>query len=101
MDRSAVASSGTRRRPRCCSDHPNGISSCCPAAGCQYVFNVYDDGRDVGFFMCNDRINALIVDVLSRDNQFDAILGCQDKVIRVIRVRPPPWTNPLAFGMAG
>lgn len=64
------------------------------------MFNVYDDGRDVGFFMCNDRINALIVDVLSRDNQFDAILGCQDKVIRVIRVRPPPWTSTLAFGAA-
>lgn len=58
---------------------------CC--AGCQYVYNVYDDGKDVGFFMCNDRVNALLVDVISRDGQFDAVLGCQDKVVRVIRVR--------------
>ena len=56
-------------------------------SGCQYVYNVYDDGTDSGFFMCNDRINALIVEVISRDNVFEAVLGCQDKFVRIIQVR--------------
>jgi len=59
----------------------------CGASGCEYVYNVYDDGKDVGFYMCNDRINALAVATITRDGKFDAVLGCQDKMVRVIQVR--------------
>ena len=52
--------------------------------GCEHIFNIYDSGKDVAFFMCRDQINSLYVDHVSRDSDYDAVLGCRDNCIRVI-----------------
>lgn len=36
--------------------------------------------------MSRDHINSLIIDRVSKDSDFDTILGCQDNCIRVIQV---------------
>ena len=45
---------------------------------------MYENGHDVAFYMCHDQINALTTDYVSRDHDYDAILGCQDSTIRVV-----------------
>jgi len=35
--------------------------------------------------MSRDQINGLIVDQVTRDSQYDTLLGCQDSCIRVIQ----------------
>ena len=52
--------------------------------GCEHVFNIYDSGKDIAFFMCRDQINSLYIDHISRDSDFDAVLACQDNCVRVI-----------------
>lgn len=42
--------------------------------GCEYIYNKYDDGTDGGFFMCHDRINALAVESLTRETEYDALV---------------------------
>lgn len=53
--------------------------------GCEYIYNLYDNGQDKAFYMCRDQINALAVEHISRDNDYDVILACQDKCIRVVQ----------------
>merc|ERR1719502_2359929 len=53
--------------------------------GCEYIYNKYDEGNDAGFFMCHDRINALVVESLTCETLYDALLGCQDRCIRVVQ----------------
>ena len=57
------------------------------AAGAEYIFNLFDEGRDVCFYMCSDKINAMSVARVTRDNDYDALLGCQDRYVRVVQVR--------------
>jgi hypothetical protein len=68
------------------SDSFSIVTGCHLITGCEYAYNIYDDGRDVGFFMCNDRINALLVESITREAALDALVGCQDKVIRLLQV---------------
>ena len=51
---------------------------------CEYVYNLYDNGQDTAFFMSRDQINALVIDHVTRENDFDAILACQDNRLRVV-----------------
>ena len=53
--------------------------------GSEYAYNAYNDGRDVGFYTCADRILSMIVEHVSSTSQFDSILGCQDKMIRFVQ----------------
>jgi Bardet-Biedl syndrome 7 protein len=53
--------------------------------GCEYVYNLYDNGKDSAFFISPDRINDVIVANVTRDTNFDAVLACQDSRIRIIR----------------
>ena len=52
--------------------------------GCEYVFNQYDEGRDDGFFMCHDKINAMVVRRVDGGGGHYAILGCQDRCVRIV-----------------
>ena len=67
--------------------------------GCEHIYNLYDDGIDTSFFMCRDLINALSVEHISRDNDYDVVLACQDKCIRIVQgsvlVVEIPTTGPV------
>jgi Bardet-Biedl syndrome 7 protein len=50
-----------------------------------YIYNQYDNGVDKASFMSPDKINdMLIVNVTGHDSDFYAVLGCQDRYLRVI-----------------
>jgi Bardet-Biedl syndrome 7 protein len=52
--------------------------------GCEFVYSSYDNGNDVAYYMCHDQINALLMEHVTRDDDYNAILGCQDNSIRVM-----------------
>lgn len=54
--------------------------------GCEYIYNLYDNGKDAAYYISKGYINHLIVTHLTRENDFDVILACQDKYIRIIHV---------------
>ena len=66
--------------------------------GCEYIYNLYDNGQDAAFYMCRDQINALTVDHISRDTDYDVVLACQDKCLRIVQgsslVAEIPTTGP-------
>ncbi|KAG5178282.1 hypothetical protein JKP88DRAFT_330058 [Tribonema minus] len=54
--------------------------------GCEFIFNLYDDGKDVAFHMCHDRIGALIVvRGMAGDGGAVAVLGCANHSVIVVR----------------
>lgn len=53
--------------------------------GAEFVFNVFDNGRDVEFFMAPDRINDLCIAHVTRAEEYDAVLGCQDRFVRIVQ----------------
>jgi Bardet-Biedl syndrome 7 protein len=53
-------------------------------AGCENIYNLYESGVEKDFFISRDRINHLIVAHVTRDNDFDTVLACQDSCIRII-----------------
>lgn len=52
--------------------------------GCEYIYNLYDNGKDTAYFISKDKINNVIVINLTRDSDYDAVLACQDNCIRII-----------------
>ena len=52
--------------------------------GGEYTFNIFNDGKDVGFYLCADKINDLCCAQVTRESFFDSILGCQDKKVRIL-----------------
>lgn len=53
--------------------------------GCEYIYNLYDNGQDTAFFMSRDQINSLIIDQVTRDSVYDTVLGCQDSCVRIVQ----------------
>ncbi|CAM9371775.1 unnamed protein product [Ectocarpus sp. 13 AM-2016] len=53
--------------------------------GCDYICSAYDDGKDSAFYMCHDRISSLVAASVSGTDSVDAVLGCQDQCIRVVK----------------
>jgi Bardet-Biedl syndrome 7 protein len=53
--------------------------------GCEFIYNLYDNGQDTAFYMSRDQINALTIDHISRDSDYDVILGCQDNCLRIVQ----------------
>lgn len=56
-----------------------------------YVYNLYVNGEDSQFYMCKEKINAMVVETMVNDLHKDVLLGCQDKTIRLIRVSVERW----------
>ena len=54
--------------------------------GCEFIYNLYDNGQDTAFYMCNDIINGIAIDNITRDYDFDTILACQDRCLKLIQV---------------
>jgi len=52
--------------------------------GCEYIYNLYDNGQDTAFYMCRHQINSLVISQLHSDLMWDVLLGCQDSCIRII-----------------
>ncbi|KAH8064936.1 hypothetical protein JL722_1826 [Aureococcus anophagefferens] len=72
--------------------------------GCEYVYNRYDDGRDDGFFMCHDKINAMVVRPKPGGGGHRVVLGCQDRTRRPSRsasARSPGGVGLLRIGSEG
>lgn len=53
--------------------------------GCENIYNLFDDGKDAAYFISRGQINDLLVANVTRDTDFDTVLACQDKFIRIIR----------------
>lgn len=52
--------------------------------GGEYIFNQFVQLKDTAFFMANDRINDLTCEFVSGAARADAVLACQDRMIRVL-----------------
>ncbi|ETV67493.1 hypothetical protein, variant 1 [Aphanomyces astaci] len=50
-----------------------------------YIYNQFENGVDKETSMCQDRIHDLLLHQDADSNEFHAVLGCQDKYIRVMR----------------
>lgn len=53
-------------------------------SACELIYSLYDNGQDSAFYMSNDVINGLIVENVVRTSDYDVVLACQDRCIRVI-----------------
>jgi Bardet-Biedl syndrome 7 protein len=51
---------------------------------CEYIYNAYENGADVGFYMCHDQIHSMLMEHVTRQTEYSAILGCQDSAIRIV-----------------
>jgi Bardet-Biedl syndrome 7 protein len=51
---------------------------------CEYIYNIYENGQDAGFYMCHDQIHAMLMEYVVKSEDFDAVLGCQDNTIRIV-----------------
>ncbi len=54
-------------------------------SSCEFIYNMYDNGNDAAFFMSADVINAIAIDKITRETEYEAILACQDNRLRVIQ----------------
>ena len=52
--------------------------------GGEYIYNQFVALKDTAFFMANDRINDLTCLRVSGGSRADAVLACQDRMIRVL-----------------
>lgn len=52
--------------------------------GCEHIYNLYDNGKDAAYYVAKGQINDLAVSHLTKENDFDAILACHDKYIRIV-----------------
>lgn len=53
--------------------------------GCESVYNLYDDGNEAAYYINRDVINDLIIENVTKENDFDVILACQDNCLRIIQ----------------
>eukprot|EP00698_Gefionella_okellyi_P026192 TRINITY_DN9896_c0_g1_i1.p1 TRINITY_DN9896_c0_g1~~TRINITY_DN9896_c0_g1_i1.p1 ORF type:complete len:718 (-),score=186.21 TRINITY_DN9896_c0_g1_i1:1083-3236(-) len=53
--------------------------------GGEYIYNQFRDAQDNYFYMSPDRINDLTCEHASGGTELDAVLGCQDRYVRVIQ----------------
>lgn len=55
-------------------------------AGFEYVYNLYDDAKELVYYLSKDIINNLMIATISNSSsKKDCILSCHDKCIRIIR----------------
>ena len=52
----------------------------------EYMYNYYVDTKDAGYYMARDRINDLLIEPIINRVDGNAILGCQDRYVRVLDV---------------
>ncbi|DBA03716.1 TPA: hypothetical protein N0F65_004133 [Lagenidium giganteum] len=50
-----------------------------------FVYNQYEGSTDKNFYMSPDKINDMLVFPLNHEQDFHAMLGCQDRYIRVVK----------------
>jgi len=51
---------------------------------CEYICNVYDNGKDRDLYMSMDRINDMCVGHIIHEDEYDTVLACQDSCIRIV-----------------
>lgn len=52
--------------------------------GCEHIFNLFDNGKDAAYYVAKGQINDLVVSHLTMESDFDAVLACHDKYVRII-----------------
>lgn len=52
--------------------------------GCECIYNLFDNGADTAYYISKDVINDLLIAKVTRDKDYDTVLGCQDSCIRII-----------------
>ena len=66
---------------------------------CEYICNVYDNGKDRDLYMSMDRINAMCVGHIVHEDEYDTVLACQDSCVRIVKGSQLyvdiPTTSPL------
>jgi Bardet-Biedl syndrome 7 protein len=65
--------------------------------GCEFLHNLYDNGKEVAYYISSGQINHLSVCHLTRENEYDTILACQDRYIRILHVSTPFVEIPTNF----
>ena len=61
-------------------------------SSCEYVHKAYENGEDMNYFMSPDRINDTVVEYITRDFEYDVVLACQDRCIRILSGAGPQPT---------
>ena len=65
--------------------------------GGEFMYNQFVNCKDTYFFISNDRINDLVCEHVTRQtNQPEAVLACQDRMVRVIRGNDLHYEAPMA-----
>ena len=53
-------------------------------SACEYICNMYDNGKDKDLYMSLDQINAMSLGHPLHEDTFDVVLACQDSCVRVV-----------------
>lgn len=64
--------------------------------GGEYIYNQFIALKDTGYFMSSDRINDLTCEHVSHGPKPEVVLGCQDRMVRVLK----PSGSELLFEQA-
>jgi len=51
----------------------------------EYVLNVFEDGKEVNFYMAPDKVNHLVVEPVSSETVLESIVACTDRKLRVVK----------------
>ena len=51
---------------------------------CEFIYNLCDNGIDTGYYMSSDLINDIAVENVIRESDYDVVLACRDRCLRVI-----------------
>ena len=65
--------------------------------GGEFMYNEFVNCKDTYFYISNDRINDLVCEHVTRiSNKPEAVLACQDRMVRVIRGNDLHYEAPMA-----
>ena len=54
-------------------------------SACENIYNLYDNDKNAEYYISKDSINDLMIAKVTRDSDFDVVLGCQDSCIRILQ----------------
>lgn len=54
----------------------------------EVVYTLFDNGKDVGFYMAPDVIHSMCVQAITRETEQDVVFGCRDNHVRVYITGP-------------
>eukprot|EP00659_Diplonema_papillatum_P001564 gene1564-2346_t len=64
-----------------------------------YTVACFEEGNEIAYLNCPDRINDLIVSKVLTDKSYDAVIACQDRMIRVVHQKSIALEEPCDGGV--